>query len=445
MRKRFILLFVMMSLLLAGCGTGEATPTATLVRMTVTPRGGAAVSTVPPTVETPEATLEAAQAAVEASAEATEAVSESTLEVTQPAVEMTSEAAQPVTETTTEPTAEPTAEPELTQEAMPEGTPEAVAEASAEATAEATPAPEATVEATAEATTSAEATAVVSQGTVWELVSADPQFSILTEAIEVAGLVDTASAPAALTVFAPTNAAFEALGADVLDALLRNPPLTMMLLGYHALDFPMRSDMLQYVGFVTTLQGSEIAVSLAEDGVLLLNGTARVVTADIEATNGIIHVIDTVLLPQDVTPQTIIAQAPPPPVTIIDVASADPNFSTFVAAVDAAGLTETLDSRARYTVFMPTNAAFEALPAGVLDALLADPAALSNVLLYHVVEGDVNFLTRDVTLALNGAPLAFAPVRSLVGFAVNNTPILSAREVDNGVVYVIGTVLQPPE
>ncbi len=106
------------------------------------------------------------------------------------------------------------------------------------------------------------------------------------------------------------------------------------------------------------------------------------IITDIEASNGVIHVIDSVLLPP-------VEEAMQEENSIVDIAISDERFSTLVTALQAAGLAEALQGEGPFTVFAPTNAAFDALPEGALEGLLADPEALSNVLLYHVVEGKV--------------------------------------------------------
>lgn len=130
--------------------------------------------------------------------------------------------------------------------------------------------------------------------------------------------------------------------------------------------------------------------------------------------------------------------------TIVEVADKAGSFATLLTALDAAGLTETLNGAGPYTVFAPTDAAFAALPAGALEGLLADPDALRNVLLHHVVTGraaaaDVAGLSSVTTL--QGGTLAISTVD---GVQVGNAQVVAA-DVDaaNGVIHVIDTVLLP--
>lgn len=131
---------------------------------------------------------------------------------------------------------------------------------------------------------------------------------------------------------------------------------------------------------------------------------------------------------------------------IVETAVAAGDFTTLVTAVEAADLAETLSGEGPYTVFAPTDAAFEALPAGTLDELLADPEALANVLTYHVVDGDV--MAADLSdgmevEALNGDTLTITIDGETV--KVNDATVTTADiETSNGVIHVIDTVLLPP-
>lgn len=131
--------------------------------------------------------------------------------------------------------------------------------------------------------------------------------------------------------------------------------------------------------------------------------------------------------------------------TIVDVASSDGNFSTLVAAVAAADLVETLDSAGPFTVFAPTDAAFAALPAGVLDALLLpeNKATLVKILTYHVLSGKV--MAADVTdgdvATVEGSTVKLSTTE---GVKVNNASVAIADvEASNGVIHAIDAVILP--
>ena len=133
--------------------------------------------------------------------------------------------------------------------------------------------------------------------------------------------------------------------------------------------------------------------------------------------------------------------------TIVDVASANPDFSTLVAAIGAAGLGETLSGEGPFTVFAPTNEAFAALPAGVLDALLLpeNKDALTKILTYHVVPGAV--MAADITdgdvATVEGQNVTLSTAD---GVTVNGAAVVTADIVtDNGVIHVVDAVLVPAD
>jgi len=131
---------------------------------------------------------------------------------------------------------------------------------------------------------------------------------------------------------------------------------------------------------------------------------------------------------------------------IVEVASGNPEFSTLVTAIKAAGLVETLSSEGPFTVFAPTNAAFDKLPAGTLDSLLKDPAKLKAILTYHVVSGNVK--AADVVKLTSATTVAGQNVTIAVegeAVKVNNATVTQTDiATSNGTIHVIDTVLLPP-
>jgi uncharacterized surface protein with fasciclin (FAS1) repeats len=132
---------------------------------------------------------------------------------------------------------------------------------------------------------------------------------------------------------------------------------------------------------------------------------------------------------------------------IVDTATSAGSFGTLLQAATAAGLVETLKGDGPYTVFAPTDEAFSALPAGTLDGLLADPEALKEILLYHVVAGTV---TSDQVVDLTEAPSVAGPA---IGIAVVDgkvklndaaTVVTPDVKASNGVIHVIDQVILPP-
>lgn len=251
-------------------------------------------------------------------------------------------------------------------------------------------------------------------------------FSTLATALTEANLVSALQADGPFTVFAPTDAAFAALPDGVMDALLADTEALTDVLLYHVVSGQIFSGNLSDGATAETLQGQSITVDLS-DGVMI--DDASVSSADIIAKNGVIHVIDDVLF-----------------LDIIQQALSNDDFSTLVTAVQAAGLVETLRGDGPFTVFAPTNAAFEALPEGTLSALLADTEALTEVLTYHVVDGSVYAGDLDgvvSTETLAGYPVLF----DLSDGAMINSSNITVTDIytRNGVIHVIDAVLLPPE
>jgi uncharacterized surface protein with fasciclin (FAS1) repeats len=266
-------------------------------------------------------------------------------------------------------------------------------------------------------------------------------FEALVAAIEAAGLVDALQDVGPYTVFAPTDQAFAALPEGTLEALLGDPlgQLSQILL-YHVVPGRVMAADLSDGLEVETLQGATISFSIEGDAVKV-NG-ATVVSADIKAANGVIHVIDTVLLPpagKDTSTMEL---------DIVNTAIRAGSFETLVGAIEAAGLTDALRDVGPYTVFAPTTEAFAALPEGTLDALMADPLSqLNQILLYHVVPGKL--MTADLSdglevETLHGASLTFSIEGDAVKMSDANI-ITTDIAASNGVIHVIDAVILPPE
>jgi len=268
---------------------------------------------------------------------------------------------------------------------------------------------------------------------IWDIVSNSDIHNTLQAAIEAAGLVETLQSAGPYTLFAPTDAAFAALPAGLIDALLADPSgdLTQILF-YHVLNGVALSSDLSDGQVVATLQGQSVTVTFSNGNVFI--NDAQVIVADLLADNGVVHVIDAVLVP-----------ATDEVVTVYDIIAGSDVHNTLQAAVEAAGLDADLSGTGSFTVFAPTDAAFAALPAGLVDALLADPTGdLTDILLYHVLSGAVtsDLLSEGTYATLNGADvtITFDGPNVLVN---GNQVIIADLIADNGVVHVIDVVLLP--
>ncbi len=266
-----------------------------------------------------------------------------------------------------------------------------------------------------------------------EIASSNPSFSTLVAALVKADLASALEGEGPFTVFAPTNEAFEALFSDLgvsgLDDLSAEALEPILL--YHVLSGKVMSSDLTN-GYVSTLSAGpeETAISLqVETGNVILNGSTAVTTEDIEASNGVIHVIDKVLLPP----------------TVVGIALGNPEFSILVEAVVKADLVGTLNGAGAFTVFAPTNAAFQELFTTLEVSGIADltKEQLVPILLYHVVSGNVvsSELSTGSVATLNGD--IAVTVGSDVTINGTSKVILANVQGSNGVVHAIDEVLLP--
>jgi uncharacterized surface protein with fasciclin (FAS1) repeats len=294
--------------------------------------------------------------------------------------------------------------------------------------------------------------------TIVETAQATPSLSTLVAAVEFASndgdLVDLLAADGTLTVFAPSNAAFDALaveltgnasakGADLLTAA--NKPLLRTVLTYHVLTAEVNAGAIPFGMPITTAEGSVFKIEAGSPPVITdgRNRTAQITTTDIDASNGVIHLIDKVILPADKNiVQTAQAAA----------GGAAPEFTILVEAVVAADLAGTLSGAGPFTVFAPTDAAFAALLGelgATKDQLLANKPLLVEVLTYHVVPGRVFEAAVPI-----GMPITTVQSDALSIDA--NLTITDARgrtskivgtdvQTSNGVIHVIDKVLLPAQ
>jgi transforming growth factor-beta-induced protein len=281
---------------------------------------------------------------------------------------------------------------------------------------------------------------------IMEIVDATAAVSTLKTAIDVAMLRETLDGDGPFTVFAPSDEAFTDFSADnpgVLEFLLANPDELAKVLTYHVVAGKVFSSDLTN-GNVATVNGGEVVVDITNG--VTING-AIVTGADIEATNGIIHLIDEVLVPSNVNiPDNLNADGTQQ--TIMQFVDANAEVvSTLKAAIDAASLRETLDGAGPFTVFAPSDDAFaafsEANP-GVLEFLLANPAELSKVLTYHVVANEVfsTDLSAGDVVTVNGESVTVALTDGDV--LINNAEVTDPDlDVANGVIHAIDQVLVP--
>lgn len=264
------------------------------------------------------------------------------------------------------------------------------------------------------------------------IVANNPSFSILNSAINRAGL-GSALSGGALTVFAPDNAAFEASGLSA--AAVNALPVASLdsILKYHVLGSTVSSGAVPVSDAVTTLLGTRLFASRNTNGVFT-NGI-KVKTADVAASNGVIHVIERVLIP--------------PTKSIAQIVTADTSFSILLAAVVKAGLATAVSQPGKFTVFAPTNAAFRA--AGFANAAAIDAAPQAtieavvkqHVLNTNVFASDLTEGATPTTLQANTLTVNLNPVRVKVTGSTNASSNVTTANVvaTNGVIHIIDRVL----
>jgi len=260
------------------------------------------------------------------------------------------------------------------------------------------------------------------------------KFKTLATALTAAGLIDAVNGPGPFTVFAPTDDAFAKVPKETLEMLLKpeNKEKLKAVLTYHVVPGKvMAKDVVGLKG-AKSLNGQRIDVKV--DGSKVSVDGANVVATDIACTNGVIHVIDSVILPASDN--------------IPAVATKAGKFSTLLAAAKAAGLVDALSGEKSLTVFAPTDEAFGKLPKGTVESLLKpeNKEKLKAILLYHVVDGRV--YSEDAVKAKSAATLQGGKVEITVkdGAAYVNGAKILATDVDagNGVIHVIDSVILPP-
>jgi transforming growth factor-beta-induced protein len=346
------------------------------------------------------------------------------------------------------------------------------------------------------------------QGDIVDVAVADGRFTTLVAAVQAAGLVDTLKGEGPFTVFAPTDDAFAKLPEGTVEALLADIPALTNILLYHVVAGEVKAADVVTLDSANTALNKAVLVTV-KDGRVFVND-AQVVITDVEASNGVIHVVDTVLLPpadyavksgdslyhiaadllgagsryHEIVALTnamhaldasypmiehpdllrvgwklaipggaaapmeekevAVDEALP---TIVDIAVADGRFTTLVAALQAAGLVETLQGEGPFTVFAPTDDAFAKLPEGTVEGLLADIPTLTDILLYHVVPAKVlaaDVVELDSANTVLGKPVAITVEDGAV--MINESKVvITDIEASNGVIHVIDAVLLPPK
>jgi transforming growth factor-beta-induced protein len=282
-------------------------------------------------------------------------------------------------------------------------------------------------------TTSLLTVSAAAQGTIVDVAAKNGNFGTLIAAAKAAGLAETLMSKGPFTVFAPTDAAFAKLGKKTIADLLKpeNKPQLVEILTYHVVSGKVPAAKVIGMKSAKSVEGRALPIVVKKGKVQV--GTANVVATDVMASNGIIHVIDSVLIP--------------PTPNLVEVADAAGSFKTLLAAAGAAGLAETLANGGPFTIFAPTDEAFAKLGKKAIADLLKpeNKAKLQSILKNHVVAGKVMSpaavkLKTATTIGATTLPLAFDGKTLRVGAG---TVVKADIEAKNGVIHVIDTVLLP--
>ena len=299
--------------------------------------------------------------------------------------------------------------------------------------------------------------------------SNNPALSTLVAAVKAAGLVDTLNGPGPFTIFAPANSAFAKLPAGTVETLVKpeNKATLTSILTYHVIPgAKLSSKDLAKMPSLTTVNGQKLAVKVSGKSITV-NGSTKVVLADVKVANGTVFIIDSVLMPTspkaDAAPVaseeaaakvgvpatgagSLKGMAQDPAAT---AASNNPALSTLVAAVKAAGLVDTLNGPGPFTIFAPINSAFEKLPAGTVETLVKpeNKSTLTGILTYHVIAGkklsSADLIKGGTFVTVNGASVKITGSGSTLMINGKAKTVLADVQVANGTVHLIDSVLMP--
>jgi transforming growth factor-beta-induced protein len=280
----------------------------------------------------------------------------------------------------------------------------------------------------------AEAAPAAKRANIVQTAVAAGEFTTLAKLLKSAGLAGTLAGKGPFTVFAPTDAAFAKVPKATLNALAADKAKLRAVLLYHVASGKVLAKRVTTLSSVKTLNGQSLRIRT--NGGMVRVGSAKLAQADVLATNGVIHVIDRVLIPKAATA---------PKRNLVGTAAAAGKFKTLISLLKQAGLVDALQAKGPFTVFAPTDAAFAKVPKATLAALGRDRAKLRAVLLYHVARGKLNAAAvarRMQIMTLNGKSVR---VRAAGGSVRVGGARVTAANVaaTNGVVHAIDRVLIP--
>lgn len=273
-----------------------------------------------------------------------------------------------------------------------------------------------------------------------ELARTVPSLSTLVTAIETAGLATTLKEPGPYTVFAPSNAAFENLPDGVLQDLLDNPDILEQVLLYHVVSGKVMSEQVTTGSVPTLLNGQSLDI-VVDGTTITLNGLSTVVAKDAEASNGVVHIINEVLIPPTIEL---------PKDNIVEIVSAKEELSTLEEALTLfPDLINTLSSDGTLTVFAPTNDAFDALLQSIGQTELSNvpESVIRNLLEYHVIS-TAAIMSSDLSNGATATTVSGEDVTVEInsnGIFISGAMVTTADiEASNGIIHIVDAVMINP-
>lgn len=281
---------------------------------------------------------------------------------------------------------------------------------------------------------------------IFELAKSNDSLKTLTSILQSTGLDKTLMESGTFTVFAPTDAAFEklkqAVGEDAFDAIVADKDQLSQILKYHVLDSKQNAAALLEKKSIKTITGVEVSIAKSGNDVLV-NGASKVAAADIMASNGIVHVIDSVLTPPKASEK--VAETPVVKNDIVTLAKKAGSFKTLLAALEVAGLASALDN-GQFTVFAPNDDAFNKIGLHPDNVAGVDKEKLKAILLNHVIPGEkkaAEVVQKTNLVTVNGGVLAITKNSAGNVFVDSSRIIATDIDADNGVVHVVDSVILP--
>ncbi|KAL2094259.1 hypothetical protein ACEWY4_008978 [Coilia grayii] len=263
----------------------------------------------------------------------------------------------------------------------------------------------------------------IAEDTIHNVIDSDDELSSLRTVAEVSGLMDTLKQPGHYTLFAPTNAAFDKVGGDVMERLMGDKSVLQALLHYHLLNSVQCSEAIMAGSIYETMEGSTIEIGCDGES-LTVNGIKMVLKKDIVTTNGVIHLIDQVLIPNSAK-------------LVLELVS----DSTFKDMVNELGLAAAMKAETEYSLLAPLNGAFTE------EVMSLDQRVLKTILENHILKLKVSLseLYNGQELETLGGRLLRVFIYRTAVCIENSCMVRGSKEGSNGALHLMRSLIKPPE